>query len=148
MSVGFEPVPNWRSCFWHPRLRLFLVVYVDDFKLSGPTSNLREHWGLIRKGLKTDVHHSVGLFLGCNHVHIEKTLPDTGAKVRGIEYDMSNFLRSCVDRYKELTGVTLMSKATTPFLSEPTKPDFSQSQHGPTSDISPDDALNLILGHP
>jgi hypothetical protein len=32
-SVGFVPIPDWRSCFWHAGLRLFLVVYVDDFKM-------------------------------------------------------------------------------------------------------------------
>ena len=36
VKVGFEPITDWRSCYFHPKLRLFLVIYVDDFKLSGP----------------------------------------------------------------------------------------------------------------
>ena len=31
-SVGFERIPDWHSTFWHPVHKLFLVVYVDDFK--------------------------------------------------------------------------------------------------------------------
>ena len=34
--------------FWHPELKLFLVVYVDDFKLCGPADNLKAGWDLIR----------------------------------------------------------------------------------------------------
>ena len=48
-AVGFTTVPDWRSCFVHPKLRLFLIVYVDDFKLAGPIKNMAEGWKLIRK---------------------------------------------------------------------------------------------------
>eukprot|EP00975_Prorocentrum_lima_P049384 10331038-Prorocentrum_lima.AAC.1 len=33
-AQGFKIVPDGRSCFVHPRLKLLLVVYVDDFKMS------------------------------------------------------------------------------------------------------------------
>ena len=29
-AAGFKPIKEWRSCFWRPGLRLFVVVYVDD----------------------------------------------------------------------------------------------------------------------
>jgi len=36
-AIGFEPLADeWKSTFWHPRLKLSLIVYVDDFKLAGP----------------------------------------------------------------------------------------------------------------
>ena len=35
VSVGFQPVAAWPSCFWHPGFKVFLVIYVDDFKLAG-----------------------------------------------------------------------------------------------------------------
>ena len=41
-SMGFKELSPWRSCFWHEELRLFLVVYVDDFKLAGPSANLKK----------------------------------------------------------------------------------------------------------
>ena len=33
---------NLKSCFWHPQRRLFLFVYVDDLKLSGPIDQTKE----------------------------------------------------------------------------------------------------------
>eukprot|EP00969_Alexandrium_andersonii_P236950 10459782-Alexandrium_andersonii.AAC.1 len=39
-GVGFVPVREWKSCFVRKELGLFLVVYVDDFKMAGPTKNL------------------------------------------------------------------------------------------------------------
>jgi hypothetical protein len=39
-SMGFMPIPAWRSCFFHQELRLFLTVYVDDFKMSGPSTSM------------------------------------------------------------------------------------------------------------
>eukprot|EP00971_Amphidinium_carterae_P296610 5892207-Amphidinium_carterae.1 len=35
-SVGFEPVPEWPSVFYHAKNDCMLVVYVDDFKMAGP----------------------------------------------------------------------------------------------------------------
>ncbi len=31
--------PNWRSCFYHPTLKLYIIVYVDDFKNEWPQEN-------------------------------------------------------------------------------------------------------------
>ena len=33
-SDGVQRIPDWHSTFWHPDLKLLLIVYVDDFKLS------------------------------------------------------------------------------------------------------------------
>ena len=71
VSVGFQELPNWRSCFWHPELKLFLVVYVDDFKLSGPAENLERGWKLIRSGIRTEDPSELGLYLGCKHIQCE-----------------------------------------------------------------------------
>ena len=40
---------DWASVFRHEELDLFLVVYVDDFKMSGPAKNIAEGWALISK---------------------------------------------------------------------------------------------------
>ena len=97
-SVGFVDCDPWRSCFWHPGLKLFLVVYVDDFKLAGPAANLNEGWRLIRSGLVTEDPHGLDHYLGCKHEQSENKLPDTGAAVRTMTYNMEDFLRACVDR--------------------------------------------------
>ena len=39
-AIGFEAVgPEWPSVYIHNELKL-LVIYVDDFKLDGPSDNL------------------------------------------------------------------------------------------------------------
>ena len=40
--AGFVDIQSWQSCYWHPRLKLFLIVYVDDMKMAGPKENLAE----------------------------------------------------------------------------------------------------------
>eukprot|EP00959_Pyramimonas_sp_CCMP1952_P001429 29295-Pyramimonas_sp.AAC.1 len=52
MSKGFVPITCWRSCYYHPELELFLIVYAD-FKLAGPSRNLGTGWNLILSPFKT-----------------------------------------------------------------------------------------------
>eukprot|EP00969_Alexandrium_andersonii_P269424 11908211-Alexandrium_andersonii.AAC.1 len=33
-AVGVVPANEWKSCFVHEELGLFLVVYLDDFKMA------------------------------------------------------------------------------------------------------------------
>ena len=35
-KAGFKPIQDWKSCFWHPKYKMLLVLYVDGFKLAGP----------------------------------------------------------------------------------------------------------------
>ena len=39
-KVGFVPVDNWPSMFWHRELSVLLMVYVDDLKIAGPKAFL------------------------------------------------------------------------------------------------------------
>ena len=105
VSKGFEPIRGWRSCFWHKALRLFLAVYVDDFKLSGPSENMAEGWRLISKGTRgvdaIDIDEPTALdkYLGATHRESSATVD--GRKVRTMEYDMSGFMQQCVDLYMD-----------------------------------------------
>ena len=81
IEQGFETIQAWRSCYWHPKLKLFLIVYVDDFKLAGPTENLDEGWRLIQgssklvdKGIEMDPPTKVGRYLGCEHKVYDKEI--------------------------------------------------------------------------
>ena len=67
-QVGFKPIVDWRSCYDHEVLNLFLIVYVDDFKLCGPTENLNKCWAMMRKGIYMDEPALLGKCLGCDHV--------------------------------------------------------------------------------
>ena len=70
MLLDFHPLyPEcWPSMFWHPRLRLLLGVYVDDFKMSGPSENLDAGWKLIASQIDMDTPEDAGRYLGCEHV--------------------------------------------------------------------------------
>ena len=89
------------------------MIYVDDYKLSGPKENLAEGWKLLRAGIKTDDPASLGRYLGCMH-RIHK-LPDRTV----IEYDMESFLQQCLERYEKACSVAVVYKpAPTPFLDD------------------------------
>lgn len=110
-TVGLKPVPDWRSVFWNKKLKLLLAVYVDDFKMAGPSGNMAEGWKLIRQEIKMDAATPTGKYLGCSHkeglVHVSAggnpLLPDNEGDipVRVMEYDMEQFLKQCVERYQE-----------------------------------------------
>ena len=49
---------------------------MDDFKLAGPSANLKQGWSLIRKGIRTEDPTSAGKFLGCAHIVREIRIPN------------------------------------------------------------------------
>ena len=117
-SIGFVPIaPEWPSCYFNPSMKLFLIVYVDDFKMSGPKSNLPRGWAMIRKGLNMEPPTPLGNFLGCRHEEVTVSLPN-GVKARGRSYNMEEFFRSCVQLYLDLAPGTRLRNVETPFLPE------------------------------
>jgi hypothetical protein len=86
--------------------------------LSGPTKSLSQGWKLLRKGIAIDDPHPVGVFLGCRHIFAERASPWSGRTVRTLEYDMSDFLVTCVSSYRELTGCKPLRLAPTSFLED------------------------------
>ncbi len=42
---------EWRSCYFHPQRRVFLMVYVDDFKMAEPTEQLPICWKELREDI-------------------------------------------------------------------------------------------------
>ena len=133
LYVGFEVVENWRSVYYHPRLRLLLMVYVDDFKMSGPKQTLAGGWKLTRgtnstPGLKIVEPGPFGKCLGC--VHRVVAVSVDGRKVRGMEYDCCDFMRSCVEAYRVAVGNPdlKLRKVATPCL--PPEPGRVSSDRG------------------
>lgn len=114
-KVGFVPIAGWNSCFFHEKLKLFLLVYVDDFKLSGPAQNLPLGWSLIAKHITLDEAKEVSFFLGCTHV-----LSRNGS-VTSISYCMKGQLEAAISVYEEeldKLGVKINKnkKSNSPFL--------------------------------
>ena len=117
-NAGFrKAAEEWPGCYWHDELKCFLIVYVDDLKMSGPTENLSKAWAKLREGLKMDDPEPTGRYLGCQHETGEITVE--GKKYRTMTYNMEEFFDSCLDRYTELAGPTFKyKKVSTPFLED------------------------------
>ena len=69
LAVGFiMPDPEgWPSVFYHYELRLLMVVYVDDFKMSGPKESMKKGWDLVASRIDMDTPGVVSRYLGCDH---------------------------------------------------------------------------------
>ena len=94
-------------------MKLFLVVYIDDFKLAGPKGKLSEGWKISQAGLQIKPPTPLGIFLGCDHRRREVKLPG-GAQAVMMECDMA----CLIGRYKELVPGVRLPPADTPFLPE------------------------------
>ena len=117
-SIGFRRAcEEWPSCYIHDKLGLLLVIYVDDFKLSGPKDKLAEGWKILSDVIDLDDPHDPDLYLGCVHRYHTLTLDDRTYSV--VEYDHEHFLSACVDLYLELAPKgTKLKEAWTPFVEE------------------------------
>ena len=69
---GFEKIAGWECLYVNPLKQLFLSVYVDDFKMSGNATHLKQMWKTL--GEKIDLEPSVPLngnvYLGCGQSDI------------------------------------------------------------------------------
>ena len=121
-KLGFVPIgSNWPSMYYYARLKLLLVVYVDDLKLAGPEGNLVEGWKMLRSLLNIEPETDLGMYLGCTLRKGESRLKD-GTRVSTMTYDMESFLEQCIERYKEVAGKDVVLKSVaTPSLPEDTK---------------------------
>ena len=101
-AAGFSAVGGecWPSCFYHKELDLLLSVYVDDFKLAGPVENIEKGWALIAQHVELDPPQQLNLYLGC--IHRQRTVTNKGKSYTMMEYNMEDFMRSCVKLYREL----------------------------------------------
>ena len=105
-----------------PWEKLFLMVYADDFKLSGPVKAVTQMWKTFAE-MPTDKRIILGKateldqFLGCKHEHVEKTV--NGRLIRGTVYNMQQFLVQGLADYEKLAGKDFkIEHADTPFTDE------------------------------
>ena len=102
LREGFRRIGNcgeWRSCYVHDELGVVLVVYVDDFKMSGPESSMKPAWALLRNGegaLDMDDPQTLDSYLGCKHEIDRNAKAPDGTPVTKIEYNVQPFLESCL----------------------------------------------------
>ena len=67
VQLGGVVVPNHPSCFWFGDLRLFLIIYVDDLLLAGPTSSHAPFWEKLGKQVNLDPFENLDRYLGRHH---------------------------------------------------------------------------------
>ena len=105
--------------FFHSELQLMLMVYVDDFKMSGPAKNLAEGWKRIRSGLDIDDPALVDRCLCCHHKQLKGEV--NGKAVNVMQYVVEGFMERCVTAYKDLCEEPDMKlrPVDTPFLVSP-----------------------------
>ena len=68
LKLGGEAVPSHPSCFFFSRVRLLLVVYVDDLLLSGPDQEHEGFWEALRAEVDTEAPEDLDRYLGRHHL--------------------------------------------------------------------------------
>ena len=58
----------WQSIFYHSELSCMLIVYVDDFKLAGPTENMEKAWASIKRAVNIGDPEPYDRYFVCQHV--------------------------------------------------------------------------------
>ncbi|CAE7218058.1 unnamed protein product [Symbiodinium sp. KB8] len=102
-KVGFKPLGDeWPSLYFHPEMKLLLVIYVDDLKMAGPQAQLPKGWSMLRKELRLEEEAPLGLYLGCCISKGEAVLHDK-TPVRTVTYDMETYLDMTVKKYCDVT---------------------------------------------
>ena len=86
-QAGTAPAESWPLCYCHPQLGLFISIYDDVFKTSGPSANLKKGWDLINKDTYTDEPAPANLYLGCIR-ETNDVLLDNGSTARKVVYSM------------------------------------------------------------
>ena len=107
--------------YFHKKLKLLLVIYVDDLKLAGPEENLTKGWEMLRSKLNIEPETDLGLYLGCVLRKGSTKLHD-GTPVSTMTYDMEGLLKLSVEKYLDIVGKdTKLKHVSTPSLPEETK---------------------------
>ncbi len=82
---------QWPSVYFHSCLSLLLIIYVDDFKLAGPSANLESGRALLRTKLPIGPEGPLSMHLDCNQTKNQASLPG-GSKANVLTYDMESSL--------------------------------------------------------
>ena len=80
---GFQKVKGWECLFMNPAEKMFLSIYVDDFKLAGPAAKLPDMWSRLSGGglkLEDPTPLDGNVYLGCNQHEFTPTESEIKAK--------------------------------------------------------------------
>ena len=90
--------------------------------MAGLKANISYGWNILRQGLHIEAEQRItgvgAVYLGCRHIVATVRLL-AGVTATTMTYDMEDFLKSCIARYREVVGVkTPLRNYSTPFLAE------------------------------
>ena len=111
--MGSIPIEEYPSTYVFPNYNnLALIVYVDDFVLSGPDGMHDKFWEDLGKKVLIDDIGDLGRFLGRHHTTIKHDEHERFA------FDMRAYSKDIVQDFAQLTGATAFKKAASPFLAK------------------------------
>ena len=72
LKCGFRPVTGWECLYENPTEKLYLSVYVDDFKMAGHAAALPKMWARLGKHLDLEppIPLEQNIYLGCGQKNI------------------------------------------------------------------------------
>ena len=118
-----------------------LSTYVDDLTLSGPAEAHQAFWEQLTALIDVEPPEPIYRVLGRNHVHVSaKARSDENAALGALDqamaFDMVDYARQTVDLYKELTGVTTLKHASTPFCPDGSLPEGDNDAQGELAPVA------------
>ena len=78
------------------------MVYVGDFKMSGPSGHMAQTWRELSSRIDMDTLGPVAKCLGCHH-HVRSGVVN-GKPRQIIEYGLGDFMLSCAEAYTKAAG--------------------------------------------
>ena len=112
-SMGGIPIEEYPSTYVFPNYdNLALIVYVEDFVLSGPDGMHDKFWEDLGKKVLIDDIGDLGRFLGRHHTTVKHDEHERFA------FDMRAYSKDIVQDFAQLTGATAFKKAASPFLAK------------------------------
>ena len=81
---GFQKCKGWECLYVHKEMKLFLSVYVDDYKMAGKAENVSKMWERLGKrfDLEPPVPFHNTVYLGCQQSNI--TIPEEIVNERAV----------------------------------------------------------------
>ena len=133
---GGKPIPAHPSGFWFPKQRCMMSVYVDDLLLSGPAEHHEEIWQMLRDPKVGDIRLEdptpLERFLGRHHdvVSLRSSKSAVSDAPTALSWNMEDFVDQTVQVYKDLTGVSKLKHASTPFLPDGAVTPLDEEERG------------------
>ena len=89
---GFERVPGWECLYVNKSKKLFLSIYVDDFKMAGDAQNIAPMWKRLGEKLELEPPVSMdgNVYLGCVQNDFKPSADMVAAKTKMVKELLDN----------------------------------------------------------